>query len=83
MRSCSVRPSRRLGGAGRARTRGTPWIALFGGGTLGVSLELARGFRVLPEIAIYTPLHGRGVGLPGDVVRVPPDVGRGRRFFSR
>jgi hypothetical protein len=52
--------------------------ALFAGGTLGVSFEVVRGLRIFPEIAIYTPLTGHGVALPGDVVRVTPDVGLGR-----
>jgi hypothetical protein len=64
-------------GGGTNKNSGYALDALFAGGTLGVSLEVAHGFRLFPEIAIYTPLRGRGVALPGHVVRVSPDVGPG------
>ncbi len=50
---------------------------LFAGGTVGLSLQVAKAIRLFPEIAIYTPLAGHGVALPGDVVRVSPDVAPG------
>ncbi len=65
-------------GSGMSKNSGYALDALFAGGTLGVSLEVVRGLRIFPEIAIYTPLMGHGVALPGDVVRVSPDVGPGR-----
>lgn len=65
-------------GSGTQKNSGYDIDALFAGGTLGVSLEVARGLRLFPEIAIYTPLNGSGVALPGNVVRVSPDVGPGR-----
>jgi hypothetical protein len=65
-------------GGGTARNSGYALDALFAGGTLGVSIEVVPGVRLFPEIAIYTPLRGSGVALPGDVVRVSPDVGPGR-----
>jgi hypothetical protein len=65
-------------GSGVSKNSGYALDALFAGGTLGVSFEVTRGLRLFPEIAIYTPLTGHGVALPGDVVRVTPDVGPGR-----
>ena len=57
---------------------GYPMDALFAGGTIGVAFAAARIGRVMPELAIYTVLAGNGVPLPGNVVRVSPDVGGGR-----
>lgn len=64
-------------GAGTSKNSGYTVDALFAGGTIGVSLEVARILCLFPEIAIYTPLAGHGVALPGYVVRVSPDVGPG------
>jgi hypothetical protein len=64
-------------GAGTNKNSGYTVDALFAGGTIGISLEVARILRLFPEIAIYTPLAGQGVALPGYVVRVSPDVGPG------
>lgn len=65
-------------GSGMGKNSGYAPDALFAGGTLGVSMEVTRGLRVFPEIAVYTPLRGSGVALPGYVLRVSPDVGPGR-----
>jgi hypothetical protein len=63
-------------GSGNAKNSGYKLAALFAGGTVGVSFKLGMA-RIMPEIAIYTPLSGQGVALQGSAVRVSPDVGPG------
>ena len=65
-------------GGGTMKNSGYPADALFAGATIGLSLQAGSSFRVFPEIAIYTPLSGHGVALPGHIVRVSPDIGPGK-----
>lgn len=63
-------------GSGTSKNSGYAIDALFAGGTIGLSFD-GGSLRIMPEIAIYSALRGHGVALPGDVVRVSPDVGGG------
>jgi hypothetical protein len=65
-------------GSGNSKNSGYDVDALFAGGTIGVSFKLGPTIRVMPEIAIYTPLAGHGVALQGYALRVSPDVGLGK-----
>ena len=65
-------------GGGEGKNSGYAADALLGGASIGVSLLAGESLRVAPEIAVYTPLSGKGLALPGDVLRVSPDVGFGR-----
>lgn len=64
-------------GSGNNKNRGYNIDALFAGGTVGVSLRMGPRIRIMPEIALYTPLAGHGVPLQGYSVRISPDVGLG------
>ena len=63
-------------GSAQGKSSGSDVAALFAGGTVGFSFRLGL-LRLIPQIAIYTPLAGRGVALQGYAVRVSPDVGPG------
>jgi len=63
-------------GSGNGKNSGYNVDTLFAGGTVGVSFKLGP-LRLIPEIAIYTPLAGHGVALQGYAVRISPDVGLG------
>ena len=71
----------RAWGSGTDRNSGYSIGAVLAGGTVGLSLANGPDFRIFPEIAVYTTVAGHGIGLPGAVVRVPPDVGGGQPVF--
>ena len=64
-------------GSGNGRNSNYKPDALFIAGTVGFSFKVGVA-RFVPEIALYTPLTGGAVALPGSTLRVSPDLGVGK-----